>query len=97
MIAVSLVCVGAVVFAQLNKKSQQKAPGLTKDAVAAKPTSARSSANTGGSIAWETDLTSALDQAKSEDKIVIVDVYTDWCGWCKRMDQVIYNTPRLSI
>jgi len=21
---------------------------------------------------------------------VLVDVYTDWCGWCKRMDRDVY-------
>ena len=25
--------------------------------------------------------------AKKKNKIMLVDVYTDWCGWCKRMDR----------
>ncbi len=33
----------------------------------------------------------ALAKAKSEDKILIVDVYTDWCGWCKKMDKEAYS------
>lgn len=33
----------------------------------------------------------ALAQAKSENKILIVDVYTDWCGWCKKMDKEAYS------
>lgn len=32
----------------------------------------------------------ALKQAKEEDKKVIIDVYTDWCGWCKKMDRDTY-------
>jgi thiol:disulfide interchange protein len=48
-----------------------------------------------GSIAWHHDLRQALDVAKSEGKLVIVDVYTDWCGWCKKMDRNIYSDPSI--
>jgi thioredoxin-related protein len=24
---------------------------------------------------------------------IMVDVYTDWCGWCKRMDSVTFSHP----
>lgn len=33
----------------------------------------------------------ALKLAKSQNKMVIVDVYTDWCGWCKKMDKESYS------
>ena len=29
--------------------------------------------------------------AKKKNKIMLVDVYTDWCGWCKRMDRDTYT------
>jgi len=32
-----------------------------------------------------------LAEAKSKDKPVLVDVYTDWCGWCRRMDREVYS------
>ena len=35
----------------------------------------------------------ALKTAKEENKKVIVDVYTDWCGWCKKMDRDAYSDP----
>jgi thioredoxin-related protein len=31
-----------------------------------------------------------LAEAKAKDKPVLVDVYTDWCGWCRRMDRDVY-------
>lgn len=33
----------------------------------------------------------ALSNAKEQNKLVIVDVYTDWCGWCKKMDKDTYS------
>jgi len=33
----------------------------------------------------------ALELAKSQKKKIIVDVYTDWCGWCKKMDKDAYG------
>jgi len=30
---------------------------------------------------------------KEETKKVFVDIYADWCGWCKRMDQTTFIDP----
>jgi len=27
------------------------------------------------------------------DKIIMVDIYTSWCGWCKRLDHDTYSNP----
>ena len=29
--------------------------------------------------------------AKTKPKKMLIDVYTDWCGWCKRMDKTTYE------
>ena len=44
-----------------------------------------------GSINWETDYDAALDKAKRNKKLVMVDMYTDWCGWCKKLDRDTYS------
>ena len=31
-----------------------------------------------------------LQAAGASGRPVLVDVYTDWCGWCKRMDRDVY-------
>jgi thioredoxin-related protein len=31
-----------------------------------------------------------MQEAEAEEKPVVVDVYTSWCGWCKRMDRTTY-------
>ena len=30
---------------------------------------------------------------KQEPKKIMVDVYTDWCGWCKKMDRETFSHP----
>ena len=35
----------------------------------------------------------ALQKATAEDKLVFVDVYTDWCGPCKLMDLNVFTDP----
>ena len=42
-------------------------------------------------ISWEHDLAGALEKAKNEGKPVMADFYTDWCGWCKKLDKDVYE------
>ena len=34
--------------------------------------------------------------AKKKNKIMLVDVYTEWCGWCKRMDKDTYAKSNIA-
>jgi thioredoxin-related protein len=34
-----------------------------------------------------------VEAEKKQPKKVFVDVYTDWCGWCKRMDATTFTNP----
>lgn len=44
-----------------------------------------------GEVKWMTNFDEALVRAKKEKKLVMVDVYTDWCGWCKKLDKDVYS------
>ena len=33
----------------------------------------------------------AVQKSLTEQRKVLVDVYTDWCGWCKKMDKETFN------
>lgn len=41
------------------------------------------------------DFNKGYELAKKTNKIMLVDVYTDWCGWCKRMDRDTYAKPEV--
>lgn len=32
---------------------------------------------------------------KKQKRKVLVDIYSDWCGWCKRMDATTFQDPRI--
>ena len=48
-------------------------------------------ANVWSDVAWEQNYDAALQKAQKEKKLVMVDVYTDWCGWCKKLDKDAYG------
>ncbi|MGI9159610.1 MAG: thioredoxin family protein, partial [Saprospiraceae bacterium] len=37
----------------------------------------------------------AVEKNKLAPRKILVDVYTDWCGWCKRMDRDVYSKPEM--
>jgi thioredoxin-related protein len=32
---------------------------------------------------------------KEHPKLVYMDIYTDWCGWCKRMEATTFHNPQV--
>ncbi len=40
------------------------------------------------------DFNAGMKKAAKEKKLVLVDMYTDWCGWCK-MDRDTYADPKI--
>ena len=40
-------------------------------------------------------LEEAFTRARAERKCVLVDVYTDWCSWCKKMDRETYTNTQV--
>ncbi|MBI1193189.1 MAG: DUF255 domain-containing protein [Bacteroidetes bacterium] len=37
----------------------------------------------------------AANEKKRDKKPIFIDLYTDWCGWCKRMDATTFQDPVL--
>jgi protein disulfide-isomerase len=43
---------------------------------------------------WETDLKKAQEQARSSNKLVVLDFTgSDWCGYCIRLDRDLFSKP----
>jgi len=49
----------------------------------------------GDEIAWAKSLAAAKDQGRKDKKLIMVDFYTDWCGWCKKLDADTYTDPQV--
>jgi len=45
-------------------------------------------------LEWLT-LQEAEQKLKTETRPILVDLYTDWCGWCKVMDKKTYSNQQL--
>ncbi len=37
----------------------------------------------------------AVELSKKEPRKILIDIYTDWCGWCKKMDAATYSHPKI--
>ncbi len=47
-----------------------------------------------GNINWY-EIQSALNYSNPEGKMFFIDVYTDWCGWCKVMDKKTFSDSKV--
>ncbi len=46
-------------------------------------------------IQWHT-FQEAVELSKKDKKKIFIDVFTDWCGWCKVMDRNTFPNPVIS-
>ena len=45
---------------------------------------------TGDVLEWVSSYDVAKQRARKENKLILLDFYTDWCGWCKRLDKEVF-------
>src|SRR6185437_9293273 len=46
-------------------------------------------------IHWITSMDELQAKMQKEPKKVYIDIYTGWCGWCKKMDASTFTNPSL--
>ncbi|MFH0772671.1 MAG: thioredoxin domain-containing protein [Candidatus Omnitrophota bacterium] len=44
---------------------------------------------------WLYSYDEALNQAQQNNMAVMIDFYTDWCGWCKKLDSETYRDKKI--
>ncbi|MBX3393923.1 MAG: thioredoxin family protein [Phycisphaerae bacterium] len=79
--------IAAVIGCDSSSNSKPADPKTTTTAPqsAAKPTR----------IEWVKDLDTAKTLAKQSGKLIMIDVFTTWCGPCKMLDQRTFPDPRV--
>ncbi|SHG17879.1 thioredoxin family protein [Flagellimonas flava] len=45
-------------------------------------------------LSWEEAV--ERSQKDAQPKKLFIDVYTDWCGWCKKMDKDTFQNPEVA-
>jgi thiol-disulfide isomerase/thioredoxin len=71
----------------------QPAPRPPADEGAALPAPAGQASES----SWGTDLPAALNRARSENKMVLLDFTgSDWCGWCIKFDHDVLSTDKFT-
>lgn len=52
-------------------------------------------ASQAGEIKWGSSYKESLATAKAGKRLVMIDFYTDWCGWCKKLDADTYPNDKV--
>lgn len=42
---------------------------------------------------WETSLPAAQSRARKENKLIFMDIWTDWCSWCIKLQKETFPSP----
>ena len=87
-IAMKKILLGGIVVVALGAIAAFALP-YTKSA---KSTTAPEGATTITWMTWD----EAMKAMEKQPKKVFVDMYTDWCGWCKRMDETTFADAQVA-
>jgi thioredoxin-related protein len=45
-----------------------------------------------GSAGWILQVEQAKAQAEASNRLILVDLYADWCHWCKRLEEDVFSS-----
>ncbi len=90
LIAILILSVPVVLMADDKKKKTAGTQAKATNGPAASPNNAAKE-----EIHWISDMNELQAKMQASPKKVIIDVYTGWCGWCKKMDATTYENPDL--
>ncbi|HEX8834186.1 MAG TPA: thioredoxin fold domain-containing protein [Abditibacteriaceae bacterium] len=58
-----------------------------------KPSAGSPLSGSHASIAWTGSFEDAMKKARATGKPIMLGFYTDWCGWCKKLEKDVYTAP----
>lgn len=82
-IAMKKIIIGGIILVSLGAIAAFALPAVKNSAPA--PT-------TTATVQWMT-WDQAMKAMEKQPKKIFIDMYTDWCGWCKRMDETTFVHP----
>lgn len=83
-------------FSACNQPEEKAESATSAQTEAATATPApRESVSENNSIQWMS-IEEALAAQKGNPKPIFIDVYTDWCRWCKVMDDKTFSQPKVA-
>lgn len=91
----TLVFLATLLLAACNQEDT-KTTSATNNQQQATPGKANSQAPAEASLINWISISELETKMKQEPRKVIFDLYTDWCGWCKRMDKATFQHPQVA-
>ncbi|MCC6817934.1 MAG: DUF255 domain-containing protein [Bacteroidia bacterium] len=94
---ISALAIGVTSFTYVNNqpKPTKKTVKKTKAKKSTQPESSSTQSANEAKITWY-NMSDGYAKAKKEKKVLVVDVYTNWCTWCKVMDKWTYDNHGIS-
>ncbi|MCH2224337.1 MAG: DUF255 domain-containing protein [Crocinitomicaceae bacterium] len=80
----------AMLFLTIISFGQKEKKIVTRDSVTTTNVVTEAAHKRGGGIEWIT-FEEAFKLHQEEPRMWIIDVWTTWCGWCKRMDATTFS------
>lgn len=77
-----------------NKTETNQAAVVGSDTPVSEASMVTGSAVVSTELKWY-DFEEGMEKAKKENKALLIDAYTDWCGWCKVMDKETYKDAKV--
>ncbi len=84
-----MILITSLAFSLVAQVAKTTARGTSAPAPSKTPTKQEAK-----EIKW-VSFQDAQELQKKQPRKIFVDVYTDWCGWCKRMDASTFQDPSI--
>jgi len=86
------VFVGCALWLSATLVAQQPAPQPITLSITPQPVPVVIGSQDASKFEWLTDMDQAMEQAKKRDlPLMVVFSGSDWCGWCKKLDQEVFQ------